>query len=111
MEEVFDATTAFSLDPMVSKRLIPAFEALSGGNWTDLVSEDEELEQRLVSQGLESPRKRESITWMMRICFSFRVYTSLPLDNQCLWKQGCLEKDLDDSHTEMVPQFLILEIG
>ena len=54
MEEAFDATTAFfTLDPMVSKRLIPAFEALSGGDWTELVSNDEDLEQRLTSQGLE----------------------------------------------------------
>ena len=64
MEEAFDATTAFyTLDPMVSRRLSPAFDALSGGNWSELVSNDEELEQRLISQGLESPQKRESITW------------------------------------------------
>ena len=64
MEEAFDATTAFfTLDPMVSKRLVPTFEALSGGDWTELVSNDEDLEQRLTSQGLESPEKRESITW------------------------------------------------
>lgn len=64
MEEAFDATTAFfTLDPMVSKRLVTTFEALSGGDWTELVSNDEDLEQRLNSQGLESPEKRESITW------------------------------------------------
>ena len=64
MEEAFDATTAFfTLDPMVSKRLIPTFEALTGGDWTELVSNDEDLEQRLTSQGLESPEKRDSITW------------------------------------------------
>ena len=108
MEEVFDATTAFfTLDPMVSKRLIPTFEALSGGNWTDLVSEDEELEQRLVSQGLESPRKRESITWDDANLFFLSCIHLTQLGNQCLWKQDCLEKDLADSHTEMVLQFHI----
>ena len=40
----------FTLDPMVSKRLIPAFEA-KRRDWTELVSNDEDLEQRLTSQG------------------------------------------------------------
>jgi len=64
MEEAFDATTAFfTLDPMVSKRLIQTFDALNGGDWKNLVSNDEDLRNRLVSQGLESPEKRDSITW------------------------------------------------
>ena len=41
---------------------MPTFEALNGGDWTELVSNDEDLEQRLISQGLKS-QKSVSITW------------------------------------------------
>ena len=64
MEEAFDTTTAFfTLDPVVSKRLKPAFEALTGGNWSELISNDEELKQRLITQGITAPEKRSDIKW------------------------------------------------
>ena len=64
MEEALEATSAFfTLDPMVSNRLAPTFDALSGGDWSNLISNDEELKLRLESQGVDSPEKRDSISW------------------------------------------------
>lgn len=64
MEEALEATSAFfTLDPMVSTRLAPTFDALSGGDWSNLISNDEELKLRLESQGVDSPEKRDSISW------------------------------------------------
>ena len=48
---------------MVSNRLAPTFDALSGGDWSNLISNDEELKLRLESQGVDSPEKRDSISW------------------------------------------------
>ena len=64
MDEAFDATTAFfTLDPMVSNRLTPLFDALGGGDWSSLITTDQELKMRLVSQGIDNPDKRENISW------------------------------------------------
>ena len=64
MEEALEATSAFfTLDPMVSNRLAPTFDALSGGDWSNLISNDEELKLRLESQGVDSPEKQDSISW------------------------------------------------
>lgn len=64
MEEALESTTPFlTIDPMVSSRLIAVHKALTGGDWEKVVQEDEELESRLKSQGVETPSKRDSIPW------------------------------------------------
>lgn len=64
MEEALESTSAFfTLDPMVSDRLVSTFDALSGGDWSKLISNDDDLKQRLESQGVDSPEKRENISW------------------------------------------------
>ena len=64
MEEAIDATTAFfTLDPMVSDRLEPAFAAISGNGWSKLIANDSELRSRLESQGVDNPEQRDSISW------------------------------------------------
>ena len=64
MEEALESTTPFlTIDPMVSSRLAPVHKALTGGDWAKVVQEDEELESRLMSQGVETPTERDSISW------------------------------------------------
>ncbi|MAS57993.1 MAG: hypothetical protein CMA37_05240 [Euryarchaeota archaeon] len=64
MEEALESTTPFlTIDPMVSSRLAPVHKALTGGDWAKVVQEDEELESRLKSQGVETPTERDSISW------------------------------------------------
>ena len=64
MEEAIDATTAFfTIDPMVSDRLEPAFAAISGNGWSKLIANDSELRSRLESQGVDNPEQRHSISW------------------------------------------------
>lgn len=64
MEEAIDATTAFfTIDPMVSDRLEPAFAAISGNGWSKLIANDSELRSRLESQGVDNPEQRDSISW------------------------------------------------
>ena len=58
---------------MVSKRLVPAFEALSGG--LDRTSSNEGLRTTLTSQGLESP-SATLLLGMMQICFYHAHLTS-----------------------------------
>jgi len=64
MEEAFESTTPFfTIDPMVSHRLESVYSALSNGNWSKLIEEDDELRQRLESQGVDTPENRDSISW------------------------------------------------
>ena len=64
MEEAIDGTTAFfTIDPMVSDRLEPAFAAISGNGWSKLIANDSELRSRLESQGVDNPEQRDSISW------------------------------------------------
>ena len=53
MEEALESTTPFlTIDPMVSDRLEPVYSALlDGGDWKSLILNDEELKERLQSQG------------------------------------------------------------
>ena len=64
MEEALESTTPFlTIDPMVSSRLNAIHEALTGGDWSEVVKKDDELQSRLKSQGIETPTERQSITW------------------------------------------------
>jgi len=59
-----ETTTPFqTIDPMISSRLFPVHSALDGGDWTQMVREDDDLTIRLVSQGIEKPENRSSIPW------------------------------------------------
>ena len=56
-----DSTTAFfTIDPMISDRLVSVFDALSGGDWEKLITEDDDLLIRLLNQGVENPEDREN---------------------------------------------------
>ena len=65
MEEALESTTPFmTIDPMVSDRLESVYSALlGGGDWKSLIASDEELKERLQSQGVENPEDRDSIKW------------------------------------------------
>ena len=65
MEEALESTTPFmTIDPMVSDRLESVYTALlGGGDWKSLIASDEELKERLQSQGVENPEDRDSIKW------------------------------------------------
>ena len=64
MEEAMDTTTPFlTIDPMISSRLTPVFNALNGGNWSKMLDADGDLLIRLIAQGVENPEKRTSIPW------------------------------------------------
>ena len=59
-----DTTTPFlTIDPMISSRLTPVFNALNGGDWSKMIDADGDLLIRLVAQGVENPEKRTSIPW------------------------------------------------
>ena len=64
MEEALESTTPFlTIDPMVSDRLETVFSALTDGDWNNMIANDEELKERLISQGVENPEDRNSIKW------------------------------------------------
>ena len=64
MQEALETTTPFqTIDPMISSRLSPVYDALNGGDWSGMVRNDDDLLIRLVSQGVENPEKRASIPW------------------------------------------------
>ena len=64
MDEALADTTPFlTLDPVISNRLQVVQDALLSGSWKDLVSSDDELRIRLITQGVKTPEKRESISW------------------------------------------------
>ena len=64
MEEALESTTPFmTIDPMVSNRLESVYSALKDGDWKSLILNDEELKERLQSQGVENPEDRSSIKW------------------------------------------------
>ena len=64
MEEALESTTPFmTIDPMVSNRLESVYSALQDGDWKSLILKDEELKERLQSQGVENPEDRSSIKW------------------------------------------------
>ena len=64
MEEALESTTPFlTIDPMVSDRLETVFSALTDGDWNSMIANDEELQARLISQGVENPEDRNSIKW------------------------------------------------
>jgi hypothetical protein len=64
MEEALESTTPFmTIDPMVSNRLESVYSALQDGDWKSLILNDEELKERLQSQGVENPEERSSIKW------------------------------------------------
>ena len=64
MDEALESTTAFfTIDPMVSSRLVTLQDALVIGNWGEAVKEDQDLESRLKTQGIEDPQNRDSIPW------------------------------------------------
>ena len=64
MEEALESTTPFmTIDPMVSNRLESVYSALQDGDWKSLILNDEELKERLQSQGVENPEDRSSIKW------------------------------------------------
>jgi hypothetical protein len=64
MEEKWDSTTPFlTIDPVVSNRLEPVYNALNGGDWKSMLENDDELLIRLVSQGVPDPTDRTSIDW------------------------------------------------
>ena len=64
MEEAMETTTPFlTIDPMISNRLSPVFNALNGGDWGKVIDNDGDLLIRLVAQGVENPVKRSSIPW------------------------------------------------
>ena len=64
MEEAMETTTPFlTIDPMISSRLSPVFNALNGGDWSKMIDNDGDLLIRLVAQGVENPVKRSSIPW------------------------------------------------
>ena len=64
MEESLESTTPFmTIDPMVSNRLESVYSALQDGDWKSLILNDEELKERLQSQGVENPEDRSSIKW------------------------------------------------
>ena len=55
MEEALESTTPFlTIDPMVSDRLETVFSALTDGDWNSMIANDEELQARLISQGVET---------------------------------------------------------
>jgi len=59
-----ETTTPFlTIDPMISNRLSPVFNALNGGDWGKMIDNDGDLLIRLVAQGVENPVKRSSIPW------------------------------------------------
>ena len=47
-----------TIDPMVSDRLESVYSALLDGDWKSLIASDEELKERLQSQGVENPEDR-----------------------------------------------------
>lgn len=64
MEEALESTTPFfTIDPMVSSRLVTVQESLILGGWDRVVKNDQDLENRLISQGIENPQERDSIPW------------------------------------------------
>ena len=64
MEEALEATTPFyTIDPMVSTRLQPVQDALLNNQWSTMISNDDDLRIRLITQGVENPESRDSITW------------------------------------------------
>jgi len=64
MEEALESTTPFlTIDPMVSSRLKSVHSALDGGDWENLIQNDDELLKRLESQGVADPKERSSIEW------------------------------------------------
>ena len=64
MEEALESTTPFlTIDPMVSSRLKSVHSALDGGDWENLIQDDDELMKRLESQGVADPTDRSSIEW------------------------------------------------
>ena len=64
MEEAMETTTPFlTIDPMISSRLTPVFDALNGGNWSKMIDNDGDLLIRLAAQGVSNPEKRPSIPW------------------------------------------------
>jgi hypothetical protein len=64
MEDDLDSTTPFlTIDPVVSSRLEPVYNALNGGDWKSMVEDDDELLIRLASQGVPNPTDRTSISW------------------------------------------------
>ena len=59
-----ETTSPFlTVDPMVSYRLEPVFNALENNCWKDVVLEDDELRIRLASQGVPNPEDRSSMKW------------------------------------------------
>lgn len=64
MKEALETTTPFlTVDPMVSYRLEPVFNALENNCWKDVVLKDDELRIRLASQGVSNPEDRSSMKW------------------------------------------------
>ena len=64
MEEALEATTPFyTIDPMVSTRLQAVQDALLNNQWSTMISTDDDLRIRLITQGVENPDSRDSITW------------------------------------------------
>jgi len=64
MENAIESTTPFlTIDPMISERLNPVFQALDSGDWKEVVENDDDLRIRLVTQGAEVPDERSSIKW------------------------------------------------
>ena len=44
MENAIESTTPFlTIDPMISERLNPVFQALDSGDWKEVVENDDEL--------------------------------------------------------------------
>ena len=59
-----NTTTPFlTIDPVVSDRLLDVYSALDGGDWKLMINNHDELRIRLVSQGIEDPETRSSMTW------------------------------------------------
>ena len=64
MEESWDSTTPFlTIDPTVSYRLEPVYDALNGGDWKSLLEQDDELRIRLAAQGVPNPEDRTTMSW------------------------------------------------
>lgn len=59
-----ETTTPFlTIDPMISSRLSPVYNALNGGSWDKMIENDGDLTIRLLTQGVTEPGKRSSIPW------------------------------------------------
>ena len=64
MEDALAETSPFlTLDPVIPHRLQAVQEALMSGAWKELISNDDDLRIRLITQGVKNPEDRESIIW------------------------------------------------